>query len=535
VGIFSQLLGSREVIKARAIVVDLANIRVPAKDEDKVLMGNKLQDPFYFQDIKDIMNDVDNLGLHVPVFYLLDTLVTPHDMTESEKADFVDMQASSVFSKSHIWRIGEQFQKADFAICELANNLDAMIFSGDRFRDHISNKTIQRPDDLIQFSPNRANRQNQHQFNKTGGRRKAQPSDFIVRSIDTDEYWANWDAHVRIILKWLNPIAMEWAEIEIKKGFPTDNPLPSTTTGDTNRKAPDSKNPLVLKPTKPKRESEVSQMIMSSDGWGLSQFVDKWVIITGRLFKDENSWVLRDFASAPGVGLINAEKVRGLREAHWTSCEGILRKDNFGYFLESPSWQATTKPVLYKFLYPQFAREKLVKYRSWGNAPWRASNSDTQENDGIYPSVVPEFETQGSFSEETIGISDEDTTQETFEVTDNLQSTMESETVLYNVSSSENDLHDVVPIEVPQEPITTEDLTATETEQAPEDSSIIDAGLAIQFETAPLPIDESVTHTSSDEAEEYPQRDKRDSGYRAIALLTAGAIALAALIAKIVL
>jgi hypothetical protein len=137
--------------------------------------------------------------------------------------------------------------------------------------------------------------------------------------------------------------------------------------------------------------------------------------------------------------------------------------------------------------------------------------------------------------EETIGKLDEDTTQGTSEVTDNLQSTMESETVLYDVSSSENYSHDVVPIEVQQEPITTEDLTATETEQAPEDSSIIDAGLAIQFETAPLPIDESVTHTSSDEAEEYPQRDKRDSGYRAIALLTAGAIALAALIAKIVL
>ncbi len=354
-------------------MVDLANIRVPVDEHEKVLMGDKLQDPFLFEYIDHIKTDIHNLGIRVPVFFLLDALVSPFDMTEDEQNEFEARLRSSVFDDNHIWRIGSRYQKADYAICDLVNELGAMVISSDRFKDHIQNGTIRRPKDLLQFSPRRTSKFVNHRFvNIAHGGRYKTPLDLISQPTDEDEYWQEWLLHAEVIIPFLDQNFATSARDEIQESK-LFKPMPEPVAPKVLEPVRVHREPLKV----PKKRPEKYPIIYCGDLWGLSKNIDNYVQVVGRLFRDDNSWELRDFAAAPAIKATGAPKFKGFKAAQWIACEGILRRNNIGYYLESPEWAPVNGVQGITSIYSQLHKKR--RFQTWGSPPWARSRQILQE------------------------------------------------------------------------------------------------------------------------------------------------------------
>lgn len=376
--IFSKLRRQKTANLASAIVVDLANIRVPVVEDEKVLMGNKLQDPFLFEYIDQIKADIDNLGCNVPVFLVLDSLVTPNDMTEEEQREFNARLNSSIFDQNHIWRVGKEYQKADYPICDLVNNLGAMVISSDRFKDHIENGNIHHPEELLQFSPRRSSRFVAHKFvNVAFGGRKKTPQDLLTQTTNDDEYWNQWLEHAKIIISYLDPEAEKAAEDEIE-----DSHFNSTTPVH-EVEIEEQLAPVVVQREyvdKPRKRPEQVPIVYCGDFLSLNRSVDSYVQVIGRLFRDGTNWELRDIASAQPVKANGAPKFKGFSVGQWIGCEGVLQRNNIGYYLESPEWipVSDVKEISFTTTNP---KKRRTIFRSWGPPPWAKSHLSVTDDE----------------------------------------------------------------------------------------------------------------------------------------------------------
>ena len=366
-----KFLRPKGTIRAQAIVVDLANIRVPVTEDSKVVVNGKPQDPFLFEYIDHIKRDIDNLGLGVPVFYLLDTLVKPHEMTAEENEEFLARQTNSIFADGHIWRIGRTHQKADFAICQLVNELGALVISGDRFREYKADGRIEHPGNMLQFAPQRVSRHDTHAFiNKGHGSKRAEPAHLIDPPISEAEYWLRWRAHVDVILQWVDPVVAQFAEAELN-----DFEFPELEAPDS---VVDIEEPIatigrgVPLTAIPRRPSEMPS-VLSGDYWGLTASTNQWVKVVGRMFQDSDGWVLRDLASARGVSLPGLSPNRSSRPTigGWSASTGVLRSDSEGFFLESAELAPSGRLDDVRSLFSVRFESQQRDYTPWGPAPWQ--------------------------------------------------------------------------------------------------------------------------------------------------------------------
>lgn len=402
----------------RSIAVDLANLRLDT--DQPVLMGKTERQPLLFRDITDIMRALEELQLGVPIFYVIDARVNPHGMRPEEEAFIRELESRDPRYTDRIWRMKQRRfgiskkedaksllrEKADVALCDLANALDTAIISGDRFGEEARTGRLARPDSLVRFEANRTSRDHQFGFSNRSRQFPLRNLETLTAHLTDEEYWDEWCRGARILADHMHRQQKKDDREVIDHYLSTRTPkteknrksrvvtrstdfshIEVTFTG-TDSSAPEAVTeiheqdvPVPVPVVAPVPVAVIPEAaFIFRDLHDLKTHVDQPVEMISRIFRQDTSLYFRLYGSGMGV-LLDVPNASEYHTSHeFMSATGVLRRLDSGWVLTSARVNGTVTAAELESMKDAGRQVSRPTFSPWGRLPrWRWSKSSGTE------------------------------------------------------------------------------------------------------------------------------------------------------------
>ena len=417
-------MGAFDERPVRALAVDLANLSI--KTDTPVMMGSNLRQPLLFRDVIDIMNDLYGFDFSIPIFFVIDARVVPHNMTRPETEDLWRMESAAPDESDRVWRIRKQRfgisrreddkskfkERADAALCELANKRNVAIISGDHFYTESQSGKLQRPLDLIRFRPYRETREESFTFYNESLEHGDRPLPQLVAELTDDEYWDEWYECAQILSGHMEKeqkrndryVISEWLKSRVRSSaisasttstkpleiLPVQETNQSTSTPAggslpavrTDHAPPEKSVPVAAVPaSQPTSDRLVPDAVfVFRDLRDLRAHQGMTVEMVSRPFWVGEQLFFRLYAAGSGV-LIELAEIQNVKTEHeFMSATGQLELADHGWVLRDASINGAVSSREVEELKPLGRRVELPTFTQWGRLPrWRWSGRRQHE------------------------------------------------------------------------------------------------------------------------------------------------------------
>lgn len=381
----------------RALAVDLPNLCI--ETDTPVYMGNNLRPPLLFADILDMMRDLYAFNFNVPIFFIIDARVQPHAMSTAEAQLLLDMERRDSHDLERIWRMrrrltggssrettkAKEKEKADFAMCDLANRLDVALITEDRLLPEAESGRLQRPDDLIRFVPRRSSRDEQFRFVPATRRTETRSLASLVAPLTDDEYWDEWARCVKVLAPHMEREQKKW-DLECIKYVrdtrvatvpaPAVVPEPSAVAEPTAvaGSVASSVEPLARtsEPPVPAPLVPVAAFVFG-DLRDLAAHRNSVVEMIGRAFRTDSGLEFRLYAAGMGVKVELADSSVDLHGASFISATGQLDFDGRAWILRDARINGSvSNEEVHRLKDSGQGMRRGPGFSDWGRSPrWR--------------------------------------------------------------------------------------------------------------------------------------------------------------------
>ena len=416
-------MGAFDERPVRALAVDLANLSI--RTDTPVMMGSNSRQPLLFRDVIDIMNDLYGFEFSIPIFFVIDARVVPYNMTRPETEDLWRMESAAPDESDRVWRIRKQRfgisrreddkskfkERADAALCELANKRNVAIISGDRFYTESQSGKLQRPLDLIRFRPYRETREESFTFYNESLEHGDRPLPQLVADLTDDEYWDEWyecaqilSGHMEkeqkrndryVISEWLKgrvrsaaisasttttkpPEILPVQETNQSTSTPASGSLPAARI---DHAPPEKSVPMVAVPaSQPTADRLVPDAVfVFRDLRDLRAHQGMTVEMVSRPFWVDEQLFFRLYAAGSGV-LIEVAEIQNVKTEHeFMSATGQLELADHGWVLRDASINGVVSAEEVEELKSLGRRLDPPTFSPWGRLPrwrWRRQQHD---------------------------------------------------------------------------------------------------------------------------------------------------------------